>query len=270
VNAPAAIRTSTRVCAGGMPAHLAVPENDGLAPCVIVIHERYGLVRHIKEIAERFAREGYVAIAPDLFYKHPDPEALHRGDSGYELTDPQALVGLEAAIAVLAQEPRADTRRIAAMGICQTGRHPLVLAAHRPMSAALVWYGSAQPREWVVNARYTRPLDEIISAVDCPVLGVFGEIDNLISIEDVRKFRGSLEKHGKSFDICVYPSAPHGFLNDTMPGRYRRPEAEAAWERQMQFLKAAVDPDRNQSRRVQTYSADIGVGYDFSSHVRFE
>lgn len=262
------IQTSTVSCANGMTAHLAVPPTSKPTPCVLVIHERYGLVRHIKEIADRFAREGYVAIAPDMFFRHPDPEALHRGDSGYEMTDPEAIVGLDLAIEALAKVAIADVSRIAAMGICQTGRHPLVLAAHRPMSAALVWYGSAQPREWAVNARYTRALDGIIAAIDCPVLGVFGEIDNLISIEDVRRFRDCLERHGKSFDIGVYPSAPHGFLNETMPGRYRRAEAEAAWSRQIEFLQAAFDCRRDRSRIVQRFSADISRDYDFTKHVR--
>lgn len=253
-----------------MACHLAVPVGEGPFPCVVVIHERYGLVRHIKEIADRFAEEGFAAIAPDLFYKHPDPDALHRGDSGYEMTDPEALIGLDAAIDVLAREGAADLRFLAAMGICQTGRHPLVLAAHRKMSAALVWYGSAQPREWVVNARYTRALDEIIADISCPVYGVFGEIDNLIAIEDVRKFRDCLERHEKSFDICVYPEAPHGFLNDTMPGRYRRNSAETAWHRQIEFLRAEFDPKRDRTRRRQVYEADISVSYDFSKHVRHE
>jgi carboxymethylenebutenolidase len=133
-----------------------------------------------------------------------------------------------------------------------------------------VWYGSAQPREWVVNAKYTRPLDDIIAAIDCPVLGVFGETDHLISIDDVRKIRDCLERHGKSFEIHVYPGAPHGFFNDTMPGRYRAGEAAAAWAAQRAFLHAAFAPDRDRSRRIQQFTADLAVDYDFSRHVRYE
>ncbi len=186
------------------------------------------------------------------------------------MTDPEALTGLTAAVAALSTVQCADTNRVASMGICQTGRHPLVLAASRPMSAALVWYGSAQPREWAVNSKYPRALDDVIAAVDCPVFGVFGETDHLISIDDVRKFRDCLERHGKSFDINVYPQAPHGFLNDTMPGRYRPSEANAAWTHQIEFLKVAFDLDRDRSRHFQRFAADIGSAYDFSKHVRFE
>ena len=76
------IRTHTTTCGDGMPLFVAVPEGGAKAPAVIVVHERYGLVRHIRELAERFARDGFVAVAPDLYFRHPDQEALHRGDAG--------------------------------------------------------------------------------------------------------------------------------------------------------------------------------------------
>ena len=108
------------------------------------------------------------------------------------------------------------------MGVCQTGRHPLVLAAERPIAAAIIWYGAASKREWQVSERYPKPLDEIIARVECPVLGLFGEADHVISLDDVRRLRDTLDRHGKTYHIKVYPGAPHGWLNDTMPGRYRR------------------------------------------------
>ena len=261
---------SSQVSCGDMPAFLAVPASDAKAPAVIVMHERYGLVRHTCELAERFAREGYVAIAPDFYFQHPDQEALHRGDVGHDMSDPEAAARLEAAIAGLARVPQADLARIAVMGICQTARHPLVLAAARPIGAALVWYGAAQPREWTVSAKYPRALDETIAAADCPVLGMFGETDHLISIEDVRHLRDSLERHGRSFSIHVYRDAPHGWLNDTMPGRYRRAQAEAAWAEQRAFLEEVFAPGYDGSQRFQRYRADIAVDYDFSRNVRQE
>jgi carboxymethylenebutenolidase len=270
--APAAtvgIRTFAVAC-GDMPAHVARPAGEERAPCVIVIHERYGLVRHTREIAERFARDGYVAIAPNFFHRHPDQAALNRGEASCDISDPEALAALVAAVAALDAIPQADTSRLAAMGVCQTGRHPLLLAAARPIGAALVWYGAAQAREWAVNARYPRPLEEIIAAADCPVLGIFGETDHLIAIDDVRRFRDCLERHGKSFAISVFPDAPHGFLNDAMPGRYRRARAEAAWSEQRAFLDAAFAPGRDRSRRVSRYAADIAADYDFTRNVRME
>ena len=264
------IRSWTVTCAGDIPALVVVPETDAKAPVVVVMHERYGFVQHTRDLAERMARDGYVAIAPDLYFKHPDQEALHRGDAGYDMTDPDAVVGLNAAIDALKAVPQADTTRIAVMGTCQTGRHPLVLAAARPIAAALVWYGSAQPREWQVNTKYPRALEEIIAAVDCPVLGMFGETDHLISVDDIRRFRDCLERHGKSFRIHIYRDAPHGWLNDTMPGRYRQAQAEAAWAAQREFLHMAFAGDYDRATRRQRYEAGIAADYDFSRNVRHE
>ena len=257
-------------CTGGMPVFVAEPASTAKVPAVIVVHERYGLVKHTCDLAERFAQDGLVAIAPDLYFRHPDQAALHRGDVGCDISDPDALVALNAAVEALSAIPQADTSRLAIMGICQTARLPLVVAASRPIAAALVWYGAAQPREWAVNSKYPRPLDDIIAAANCPVLGMFGETDHLISIDDIRKFRDSLERHGKSFRIHVYRDAPHGWLNDTMPGRYRRAQAEAAWADQRAFLNAVLASGYDRATRMQHYAADIAVDYDFSRNVRQE
>jgi carboxymethylenebutenolidase len=263
------VRTRTVLC-GEMPAFLAVPPGEPSVPAVIVIHERYGLTRHICDLAARFAADGYVAIAPDLYFRHSDQAALHRGDAGCDVSDPEAVRALQSVIDALGRETTADLTRLATMGICQTARLPLVLAAERPLAAALVWYGAAQSREWQVNDKYPRALDEIIAAIDCPVLGMFGETDHLISLADVRKLRDCLERHGKPYDIHVYRDAPHGWLNDTMPGRYRRAQAEAAWADQRVFLRAALAPDRNRTQIVQRFAADVAPDYDFGRNVRYE
>jgi len=272
------VETSIITCGGEMPAFVAAPranaksnaKPNAKSPVVIVMHERYGLVRHTRDIAVRFARDGYLAVAPDFFFKHPDRDALHRGDSSYEMSDDEAVVRLTEVVDALASISGADSGRIAVMGVCQTGRHPLVLAASRPIAAVLVWYGAAQPREWAVNNKYPRPLEDIIAAVGCPVLGMFGETDHLISIGDVRRFRDCLERHGKSFRIHVYRDAPHGWLNDTMPGRHRPTQAQAAWTVQSTFLKQALAPDYDRSIITQHYEADIAANYNFSRNVRLE
>jgi carboxymethylenebutenolidase len=266
----AEIVTKTIRCAGGLPAFLAMPGGAGKVPAIVLMHERYGLVKHTCDLAERFAREGYACIAPDFFHRHPDQEALHRGDVGYPLKDPESVAFLNTAIDELVAMPQVDPSRIAVKGVCQTGRHPLVIAAERPIAAALVWYGAASEREWKVDERYTKPLDDIIARVDCPVLGIFGEADHLISLADVRRFRDCLERHDKSYTIRVYAGAPHGWLNDTMPGRYRREAAEAAWALQLAFLKNALDPARDKKKRVQVYESEHSADYDFTKNVRME
>ena len=264
------IATKTVRCGGELPAFLAVPATAAKAPAIVLMHERYGLVQHTRDLAQRFARDGYVCIAPDFFYKHPDQAALHRGEVGYDITDPEAVAYLNAAIAELIELPQVDASKIAVKGVCQTGRHPLVLAAERPLAAALVWYGAASQREWQASARYPKPLDDIIAAVECPVLGIFGEADHVISLADVRRFRDSLDRHDKSYMIKVYAGAPHGWLNDTMPGRYRREQAEAAWVLQLAFLERVLDPSYDRSRRTQIYECDHSADYVFTKNVRME
>jgi carboxymethylenebutenolidase len=262
------IVTRTIRCAQGLPAFLAVPSGAGKAPAIVLMHERYGLVRHTCDLAERLARDGFIAIAPDFFYRHNDQDALHRGDVGYPFKDAEAVEHIDAALAELAALPQLDRNRIAVMGVCQTGRHPLVFAAKRPIAAALVWYGAAAAREWDVSERFPEPLEDIIARVTCPVLGIFGEADHVISLADVRRFRDCLDAHDKTYTVKVYPGAPHGWLNDTMPGRYRREAADAAWALQLAFLRKVLDPACDRSRRVQVYEAEHAADYDFTKNVR--
>jgi carboxymethylenebutenolidase len=262
------IETRTIVCAKGLPAFLALPPGAGKVPAVVLMHERYGLVRHTCDLAERLARDGFIAIAPDFFYRHQDQDALHRGDVGYAFKDGEAVELIDAAIAELATLAQVDQARIAVMGVCQTGRHPLVFAAQRPIAAALVWYGAASEREWQVSELFPEPLEDVIARIACPVLGIFGEADHVISLADVRRLRDCLDRHDKTYTIKVYPGAPHGWLNDTMPGRYRREAAQAAWARQLAFLKTVFDPAYDSSRRVQEYECEHAADYDFAKNVR--
>ena len=255
-------------CASGLPAFLALPVGGGKVPAIVLMHERYGLVKHTLDLAERFARDGFVCIAPDFYYKYPDQDALHRGDVGYPFKDTESNEHIATAIAELAKLPQVDQTKIAVKGVCQTGRHPLVYAAEHPIAAALVWYGAAGESEWKVNERFPKPLDEVIAGVGCPVLGIFGEADHVISLADVRRFRDSLDRHDKTYTVKVYPGAPHGWLNDTMPGRYRRDAAEAAWAFQLSFLKRVLDPAYDKSRRVQIYELEHSANYDFTKNVR--
>jgi carboxymethylenebutenolidase len=257
-------------CAGGLPAFLALPAGGGKVPAIVLMHERYGLVKHTCDLAERFARDGFVCIAPDFYYKHPDQEALHRGDVGYAFKDAESNSYIAAAMAELTKLSQVDPGKIAVKGVCQTGRHPLVYAAEHPIAAALIWYGAAGDKEWKVNEQFPNPLDTIIARADCPVLGIFGEADHVISLADVRRLRDSLDRHDKTYTIKVYPGAPHGWLNDTMPGRYRREAAEGAWALQLAFLRRVFDPGFDPTRRIQIYECEHAADYDFSKNVRME
>lgn len=264
------IATRDIVCGGGLPAFVAHPAGGGRHPVVVLMHERYGLVQHTRDLAMRCARDGFYAVAPNYFYKHPDLKALNAGVVHYDLTDPESVTYNEAALSALAGDPAANCDRIAIVGFCQTGRHPLVFAAGVPISAVGVWYGAAQAREWQVSDLYPRPLETLIASVNCPVFGAFGTRDHIISVADVRRFRDVLEAHGKNFDIHLYPGAPHGWLNDTMPGRYRREQAEAGWADQQRFLRRILVEGETGANICQSFAAEIERDYDFTKNVRLE
>ena len=263
------ITTEEITCADGMPAFLAYPTGGGKFPTVVLMHERYGLVKHTRDQAMRCARDGFTVLAPNFFYKHPDQKALNAGDGRYDMSDPESNELMRAALATLKTHTAADPAKVVVMGYCQTGRHPLVFAAETPITAAVVWYGAASKREWETTKLQPKALEAVIAAVNCPVFGAFGEADHIIALDDVLRFRNCLEANKKSYDIHLYRSAPHGWLNDTMPGRYRKPEADAGWAAQQRFLAEVFGGQWNDVVRWQ-FASDSGAAYDFSKNVRME
>lgn len=266
----AMIRSEDIICPGGMPAFLARPEGPGTYPVVILMHERYGLVTHTRDLARRCAGDGYLALAPNFFFKHPDQKTLNAGNSRYDLTDPESVVLLKSALTALEGHPAANLSKVAVAGYCQTGRHPLIFAAEVKIGAAVVWYGAASKREWEVNAIQPRALDDIIAELPCPVFGAFGSDDHIISLEDVRRFRNALEQHKKSYEMHLYAGAPHGWLNSTMPGRYRRRQADDAWAAQQRFLSEVFGGEWKSDTVRWRFNSEVGTNYDFSKNVRQE
>ena len=145
------IVTKTIHCAGGLPAFLAMPAGGGSEkiPAIVLMHERYGLVKHTCDLAERFARDGFVCIAPDFFYKHPDQDALHRGDVGYPIKDSEIERAHRNRDRRAREAAAGRSGKIAVKGVCQTGRHPLVYRRRAPdrRGAGLVRRGRRQGME---------------------------------------------------------------------------------------------------------------------------
>ena len=268
--AQAAVRSEDIMCPGGMPAFLARPDRSGTFPVVVLMHERYGLVKHSRDLALRAAGDGVLALAPNFFFKHPDQRTLNAGNSRYDLSDPESVLLLKAALTALEGHPAADLSKVAVAGYCQTGRHPLVFAAEQKVAAVVVWYGAAAPREWEVTALQPKAFDGIIAALPCPVFAAFGSDDNLISIDDVRRLRNALEQHKKSYEMHLYAGAPHGWLNDTMPGRYRKPQADAGWTSQMRFLREVFAGEWKTDQVRWRFESESSVNYDFTKNVRQE
>ena len=266
-----AIESREIICPGGMPATLAVPPGVAKAPVMILMHERYGYVAHPKALAKRAAAEGFVGVAPNMFFRHPDQAAIARGDFHYDMTDPESVeLAADLLKALPGFAPQADMSRVAVVGFCQTGRHPLVIAASLPVHAACIWYGGASKKNFQVNEMYPEPLETLIARVQCPIHGVFGEKCHTQPVEDVRELRNCFERHNKSFKIIVARDAPHVFLNDTMPGRYAPEQAEAGWASQRAFLDQVFSPSYDTTRLMQIYEADISAAYDFTKNVRLE
>ena len=255
----------------GKKAYLGKPASTGKRPAVIQLHERYGIVRHTTDLTQKLADGGYVSFAPDLFSRFTgDREALARGDTTAGIRDDEALIDMDEAIAYLRSLDFVDPERIAVMGVCQTGRQPILAAAHRnDLMAILVLYGGIYQRDWVAHEERPESIGDMIEHIHCPVLGLFGEGDNIISLDDVVRFRNHLEKHKKSYHIRVYRDAPHGWLNDTMPGRYRAEAAKDAWQLLLSFLGKVSGDGWDLSRVQWTFDSNVSPDYDFTKNKRW-
>jgi carboxymethylenebutenolidase len=262
------IETGYVSCTSGARAYFARPEGAVVTPCVVLLHERYGLVQHTLDLTERLARDGFTALAPDLFFRHPDPDAVRRGDQRVKLSDAEVVADLGAALDALSGIEGANVDRVAVIGMCQTGRYPIVFTAKRPLSACVVYYGAASPREWEVHERQPEPLDGLIAKLGCPLLGLFGEADHVISVDDVRRFRDALETHRKSYAIHLFPDAPHGWLNDTMGARYRPDAAEAAWRVMLDFLGEVFAADGQDTAVSWRFISETSPDYDHARNKR--
>ena len=256
----------------GISAVRALPKAKGKRPAVIILHERYGIDQHTKDLTVKLAKVGFVGLAPDLFHRFTgDRQAVLRGEQRVDLTDDGALEDLNGAVEYLKKLKEVDGSRIGIIGVCQTGRQPVLLAAKRnDIAGAVVLYGAIGGKEWLSNELRPTPIEEMIPQVNCPVLGIFGEADHIISIDDVVRFRNALEKARKNCHIRIYAGAPHGWLNDTMPGRYRKEAAKDAWNLMMSFLKKCFAGEWDKERISCKYESDYSNEYDFSKNVRLE
>jgi carboxymethylenebutenolidase len=188
------------------------------------------------------------------------------------LPDPDVAAVISWGLDYLRQHERVDGDRLALIGVCQSGRYPIVVTSERDdVAACVVLYGSAQARDWEVTDDQPRPLDAMLRTIRAPALFVFGEADHIISIDDVLRVRAALEAGRRSYRMKVFAEAPHGWLNDTMPGRYRPQAAAAAWSLLLDFLSETFDRRWPPPGRVRwEFDGDISPTYDFSKNLRLE
>lgn len=212
-----------------MKAFVAAPQSKEKRPAVIVIQEWWGLTDHIKDIARRYAAEGYVAIAPDLYSRLDHALTTDAGEAGKlmnTLKQEEGLTDLNATVAYLTSVPEVDGARIGVTGFCMGGSYALMLPCVNPaIKAAVPFYGQ------VPNP------DAPLQQLSAPVLYLYGEDDGWITKADVQRLAVALKKYNKPGEIKTYPGAPHAFFRDNDPSVYRPEAAKDAWGRAKAFFK---------------------------------
>ena len=245
-------------------ADLAVPSGAGPWPAVILIHEISGTSDHYRDVAARFAKEGYLALAPDLYandavYKSLDLHAVHAMGRVRHADDLEAAItklglgpkaheelrraahwdrerdtstyvpDLLAALDYLASRPDVRPGAIGAVGFCWGGGIlGQFLTAGAALGAASVFYGEA-------------PDAGALASIRCPVLGHYGTADTVVGYEFAPKLAAAMQAAGKEFSYHIYDDAPHAFFNDT-GARYREDDAKLSWERTLRFFQPLLKP----------------------------
>jgi carboxymethylenebutenolidase len=255
-----------------MNGFLGKPDGGGKHPAVIHLHERYGIVQHTTDLGEKFVKEGYVTIVPDLFSRFTgDRDRLAKGDERCDLDDGEVVGDIDAVVEYLRAVPEVDMSRIALSGVCQTGRQPILMAAKRDyVEAVVMLYGAVYEADWKSHPQRPDPIDKLMEQMSCPLVGVFGELDNLIPLSNIVRMVSVLANARKSFDIRVYAGAPHGFLNDTMPGRFRPEQTQTAWKQITSFLQAVFNGRYPKDRVIWNFQSDSSADYDFTKMKRWE
>ena len=225
-----------------MPAYRAAPAGKANAPVVLVVSEIFGVHEYIADVARRFARAGYFAIAPELFVRQGDASAY--GEVGKliaevisKVPDGQVMNDLDQAV-VWAGGQGADARKVGVTGFCWGGRITWLYAAHSPaVQAGVAWYGRLVGQKSVLTPQH--PVD-VVAGLRAPVLGLYGEKDTGIPLDTVEQMKVALAggtAAAKKSEFVVYPDAPHAFHADYRPS-YRQANAEDGWRRCLAWFKA--------------------------------
>src|SRR5579864_3049585 len=204
---------------------LYAPGGKGPFPAIIVIHEYWGLNEWVKEQASKFADQGYVALAVDLYRGKvaTTPDMAHELMRG--VPEDRAKRDLHAAVEFLKSQPNVKKDRIGAIGWCMGGGYALDVALQEPDLAALV-----------INYGHLATDPEALKKINSPILGIFGGQDRGIPPDDVHKFEQQLKQLGKKVEIKIYDDAGHAFENSNNKDGYRAADAADAWKRTVGFL----------------------------------
>ncbi|MCH7909309.1 MAG: dienelactone hydrolase family protein [Candidatus Hydrogenedentes bacterium] len=210
-----------------VPAFQCLPSGDGPFPGVVVIQEWWGLVDHIMDVCDRFAAEGFVALAPDLYH----------GESATSPDDAQKLMmalnigktekDMKGAVKYLLGLDETTGETVGTVGFCMGGQLSLYAACENPKVGACVVYYGIHP---AVNPD--------LAKLNAPVLGFFAENDGFVTPEVARKLESDVRAAGKQIEIHIYDGADHAFFNDTRTEAYHKDYAQDTWDRVLAHYRA--------------------------------
>ena len=227
---------------GEMPAYRAMPDKKGKFPVVLVIHEIFGVHEWIQDVSRRFAKLGYMAIAPALYARQGEVSSITevrqiQRDVFSKIPDAQAMSDLDATVAY-ASKSGGNTGKLSITGFCWGGRIVWLYAAHNPkVDAGAAWYGRlvTTPTSPKNPLQPTMPID-VAKNLKVPVIGLYGGQDTGIPLNTVQQMQEELKKGKSKSDIVVYANAGHGFLADYRQG-YNQQASADAWAKMLAWFK---------------------------------
>ena len=228
------------VADGEIPAYRAMPAKGGPFPLILVVQEIFGVHEHIKDICRRLAKEGYMAIAAELYARQGSvagitdiQEIISKVVS--KLPDVQVMSDLDAIVAYAKDSGAADTARLGITGFCWGGRITWLYAEHNAgLKAGVAWYGKLAGDASPQTPKH--PLD-LAGDLKAPVLGLYGAADQGIPVDTVERMRAACQAAGKTCEFVVYPDTPHAFNADYRPS-YREGSAKDAGARMLAWFRA--------------------------------
>lgn len=224
-----------------MPAYRAAPSGRTGLPVVLVLSEIFGVHEYIADTARRFARAGYLAIAPELFIRQGDPQSYGEmarliAEVISQVPDAQVMGDLDATVRWAAANG-GDVSKLAVTGFCWGGRQTWLYAAHNPqVKAAVAWYGRLVGQTSALNPRH--PVD-VAASLKAPVLGLYGAADTGIPLDTVETMKKALvagSPAARQSSFVVYPDAPHAFHADYRPS-FRAEPAQDGWNRALAWFR---------------------------------
>ena len=225
---------------GEIPAYHAMPASGKGFPIVLVVQEIFGVHEHIKDICRRFAKLGYLAVAPELYARQGDVSKLSNMQEIMPIVskvpDAQVMSDLDAAVVWAQQSGSGNADKFGITGFCWGGRIVWLYAAHNPqLKAGVAWYGRLAPSAQPNPLQPQQPI-ELVNELKAPVLGLYGGADAGIPTDTVERMRQALKEAGKPAEIILYPDTPHGFFADYRQS-YRKEQAQDGWKRLLDWFK---------------------------------